>query len=152
MVLKRLRAAARARPAGFAMVDVLVALVLLAFALAGACATLIQAMRATHGALLTMRAVDLAADLTEALRDVTLVTQAEALLPAWRERVRAALPVAGMTPGEYAALEPVARVEDGAAHPPTAIHEVVLRWIASADGARRELRIPVALANAAVSP
>ena len=49
------------------MLDVLVALLLLAVTLTGACATLVQTLRATHAALLASRATDLAADLLGAV-------------------------------------------------------------------------------------
>jgi hypothetical protein len=135
----------QARTAGFAMVDVLVALLLLAVVLTGACATLIQAMRSTHSALLTTRAVDLAADLTEGLRGVTSATQAEALWSAWRERVSTVLPVGGMDPEEFAAL--VALPRDGqAADAVSRRYELTLRWHEGRAGGLRELRLPVTVA------
>jgi Tfp pilus assembly protein PilV len=76
--------------AGFALVDALVALLLLAVVLLASMAALLKGMHATHGAVLTGRAVDLAADLLEQHRaDATPV---EALLPAWHARVAAQLP------------------------------------------------------------
>jgi Tfp pilus assembly protein PilV len=78
--------------AGFALVDALVALLLLAVVLLASMAALLKGMQATHGAVLTGRAVDLAADLLEQHRaDAAPVA---ALLPAWNARVEAELPEA----------------------------------------------------------
>lgn len=132
------------RHAGFAMIDVLVALLLLAVTLTGACATLVQTMRATHGALLATRAVDLAADLTEELHDATSVAEADALLTAWRARVSATLPVAGMEQDEFATLIAVAPAEGSAATADVPHHfELRLRWREGVDRAQRELALPV---------
>lgn len=126
------------------MVDVLFALLLLAVVLTGTCATLIQAMRATHAALLTTRAVDLAADLAEELRGVSAASQLEPLVSAWRERVSASLPVTGMSPDEYGALVAVPPGAHGA--PEQAVrHRVRLRWRDAVDGTVRELALPVAI-------
>lgn len=129
--------------AGFVMVDVLVALLLLAVVLTGACATLIQSMRITHDALLATRAVDLAADLTEELRGVTSVSQVEPLVSAWRERVGASLPVEGLEPEEFAALLALP-LPDQAGGPASRRYELVLRWRAPPQSGLRELRLPVA--------
>jgi hypothetical protein len=120
---------------------VLVALLLLAVTLMGACAMLVQTMRATHGALLATRAVDLAADLTEELHNVTSVTQAEAAIAAWRARIGEVLPVAGLEPDEVAALEPTRRNTAEADGPVR--YELTLRWRDARRGLR-ELRLPVA--------
>lgn len=134
-----------ARSAGFAMIDVLVALLLMAVVLTGACATLIQTMRATHAALLATRAVDLAADLTEALRGVDSVAEAEPLVSAWRVRVSAALPVAGMEPEEYAGLVAVAPADASGAEDETPRLQVQLRWRDGTEGTVRELALPVTI-------
>lgn len=133
-----------ARNKGFAMVDVLVALLLLAVALASACATLIQTMRAMHGALLATRAVDLAADLTEELRGVTSATQAQSMVNAWRERVSVALPVAGLEPEQFAALMPLPVEEGQAGDAAPRRYELTLRWHGPPAAELRELRLPVA--------
>jgi Tfp pilus assembly protein PilV len=80
----------RHQESGFALVDALVALLLLAVVLLASLAALLKGMQATHGAVLTGRAVDLAADLLEQHRaDATPVA---ALLPAWNARVESTLP------------------------------------------------------------
>jgi Tfp pilus assembly protein PilV len=113
------------RNAGLAMLDVLVALLLLALTLTGACVTLVQAMRASHGALLATRAADLAADLTEDLQTARSPAQADALMAAWRRRVALDLPVADMEPGEFASLRPVPPAALG--DPPTVVEAYELR-------------------------
>jgi len=125
------------------MLDVLVALLLLAVALTGACVTLIQALRATGDALRAAQAADLAADFTEGLRGETSPAEREALLASWRIKVAAALPVAGMMPGEFASLEPVAANPAEGAAPAVPLLHLRLRWHASGDEVR-ELRLPLA--------
>lgn len=124
------------------MIDVLVALLLLAVSLAGACATLIQTMRATHGALLTTRAVDLAADLTEELRGATSVTEAGMMVEAWRGRVRAILPVRGLAPQIFAELAPVPAQEGQTGGAPQRF-ELTLRWHDSPGTGLRDIHLPV---------
>lgn len=133
----------QARSAGFAMLDVLVALLLLAMVLTGTCVVLIQTLRATSDALLATRAVDLAADFTEDLHGVTSAEQADALLAAWRARVATLLPVAGMTPEDFASLTPTPPVTAGDTEPVVEIFELRLRWRA-ARNETRELILPVA--------
>lgn len=126
------------RHAGFAMLDVLVALLLLAVALAGASVTLIQSMRATHGALLGMHAADLAADLAEELRNVNSVTLRDSTMTAWRDRAVTLLPARGLDPDQFATLR-----ASTAAGRTTAEYELHLRWHDAPRGAVRELRVPV---------
>lgn len=123
------------------MLDVLVALLLLALTLTGACLTLLQTLRASHEALLATRAVDLAADLAEDLLGATSVTQVDTVLAAWRARVGSVLPVAGMDPEQFASLAEVARVPGDDAPP---LRELTLRWMAVSARAPRELRLPLA--------
>lgn len=73
--------------AGFAMVDALVALLLLAVVLLAAMAALLRGMQATHGAVLTGRAVDLAADLLEQHR-ARPEESLDSLLPEWNARLQ----------------------------------------------------------------
>jgi type II secretory pathway pseudopilin PulG len=136
---------ASVRGAGFALVDVLVALLLLAIVITGACATLIHTMRVTRDALLATEAVDLAADLAEELRTVGSITQARELLPAWRERVRRALPVAGLGAEDLATLVLAGPVDDPGGYDGPGRHEVRLRWRASTAGGMRELILPVTI-------
>jgi len=80
------------RNTGFAMIDALIALLLFAVGLLAACAALVHGMRATHGAVLGGRAVDMAADLAEDIRGVD-ADAAGAAFTAWQARVEAALPL-----------------------------------------------------------
>lgn len=138
------------RAAGFALLDVLLALLLLAVALTGACATLVQTMRSTREALLATRAVDLATDLAEALRGADTPQQTEAVLEAWRVRAGEALPTAGLAAEHFADLRALpTTAEIGAAG--VVLHELTLRWRSSADGAVSALSLPLAL-SAAASP
>jgi len=130
------------RHGGFAMIDVLVALLLLAVTLTGACATLVQTMRATHQALVATRSVDLAADLTEELLDVTSRAQADAVLIAWRNRVAVVLPVAEMDPREFASLTAAYELMES----PPYRYELTLRWRIARTREIRELSLPVTTA------
>jgi hypothetical protein len=127
------------------MVDVLVALLLLALTLTGACVTLIQAMRSTHGALLATRAVDLAADLAEELRVAASDAEAATLLSEWRARAASVLPAAGPAPEDFASLVPIppAGGEAGSALLVDGFL-LTLRWQAAPGGAVREMVLPVA--------
>lgn len=131
------------RQSGFAMLDVLVALLLLAVTLTGACSSLIHAMRATQESLFATRAVDLAADLAEEARMAGTTEAADAMLAAWRERVRAALPVTGLEPEQFASLN--AAPPDGEDEPAMdAPHQVLtLRW-RGVSGQLEELTLPLA--------
>jgi hypothetical protein len=127
------------------MVDVLVALLLLALTLTGACVTLIQAMRSTHGALLATRAVDLAADLAEELRVAASDAEAATLLSEWRARAASVLPAAGPAPEDFASLVPI---PPGGGEAGSALlvdgFLLTLRWQAAPGGAVREMVLPVA--------
>lgn len=132
----------RMRQDGFAMLDVLTALMLLAVTLTVACVTLIQTMRSTHDALLATRAVDLAADLSEALKQAQGPDELEPLVTAWRERVRATLPVAGIAPEEVASVAAVTDSEREAVDPQDTFHVLTLHW-RGARGNVEELILPV---------
>src|SRR5690606_24448996 len=110
------------------MLDVLIALLLLAVTLTGACATLVHTMRSTHDALLATRAVDLAADLSEELKHLAATMAPEEAVGAWRERVRAALPVAGLAPEQFASLVIADTAGTGEPGADGALHLVTLRW------------------------
>ena len=125
------------------MLDVLVALLLLAMVLTGTCVTLIHTMRATGAALLATRAVDLAADFTEDLRGATSVAQADSLLVAWRSRVATQLPVSGMQPEEIASLGPASAAPAGQTESAVGTYLLTLRWRAAQEETR-ELKLPVA--------
>jgi type II secretory pathway pseudopilin PulG len=136
----------RLRQAGMAMVDVLVALLLLAVVLTGACATLMQTMRQVHGALLATRATDLAADLAEELRGAASAAQIDAAVAAWRTRVASTLPVGGLLPDEFASLRRVQTMSGDAAPETGPAYEVTLRWRELPRGAAGQLTLPVAMA------
>src|SRR5688572_108339 len=114
------------RQAGLAMLDVLVALLLLAIVLTGACATLMQTMRQVHGALLATRAADLAADLAEELRAAASAAQIDAAVAAWRTRVASTLPVGGLLPDEFASLRRVQTMPGNAAPEAGPAYEITL--------------------------
>ncbi len=126
------------------MLDVLVALLLLAVVLTGACATSIQAIRATSDALRAMQAADLAADFTEELRTANSAAQAEALVATWRSQVPAMLPVGSMAPEEFFALALLPpHPAQGATAPAVVPRTLRLRWLAAGNDVR-ELILPVA--------
>ena len=77
---------------GFALIDALIALLLLAVVLLAAIAALLRGMHATHDSVLTGRAVDLAADFLEQRRAQPDDMSLEPMLAAWNERLRDALP------------------------------------------------------------
>lgn len=131
-----------AKNAGFAMLDVLIALLLLAVTLTGACATLVQTMRATHGALLATRAIDLAADLTEELHGAASSTQADAVLAAWRVRAASAIPAAAVDAEEFASLTPAVEL----AEPVPGRYQLTLRWRDTRSDDVRQLSLPVTTA------
>jgi Tfp pilus assembly protein PilV len=133
----------RLRNAGFAMLDVLVALLLLAMVLTGTCVTLIHTMRATGAALLASRAVDLAADFTAELRGATSGTQADTMLVAWRSRIAALLPVSGMEPEDLASLAPAPPAAAGETQAAIRSYQLTLRWRVAPEEIR-ELKLPVA--------
>ncbi len=78
--------------AGFALIDVLVALVLFAVVLLAAMAALLKGMHAMHEAALAGRAVDLAADLLEARRAQPQGAALQPLLDAFDEQLQRTLP------------------------------------------------------------
>lgn len=118
--------------AGLAMIDVLIALLLLGIALTGTGVTLVQTMRSTQGALLSGRAIDLASDLAEELRLATTPAAARATLSIWQARVATILPVSGVA-GEHATV---------AASSAQGHIDIVLRWRRDA-GHIQELRVPI---------
>lgn len=143
----------RVHHAGFAMIDVLVALLLLAITLTGACVTLIKAQRATHSALLASRAVDLAADLAEELQSVSSITESDAVVAAWRARASTQLPVAGMEPDEFASLMQLAAgPEPATISGDVRRRELTLRWRDERAGGVRQLTLLVAVPFAEASP
>jgi type II secretory pathway pseudopilin PulG len=137
------RDARRPGTAGFALVEALVSLLLLAIALLGAGRAVVEAMAGQHAALLRTRAADLASDLAEAVRG----SSADAALPelvAWQSEASSQLPRA------YAQALTLER--SGSAHILPADHEIVLQWRGGNDGAIAELRLPVSIAPLEASP
>jgi hypothetical protein len=130
---------------GFAMLDVLVALMLLALTLTAACMTLVQTLRATHDALLATRAVDLAADLSEELKRIQAPGDLDPLLAELRERLRGTLPVAGIAPEDMASLAPFINPDDAEPLPQDSVRLLTLRW-RGARGTVEELQLPVVVA------
>lgn len=123
------------------MIDVLVALLLLALTLAGACALLVNTMRSTRSALLTTRAVDLAADLAEDLLAAGAATPSAQQLASWRAQVAAVLPVGGLAEERFAQLAAVQGPAPTAGAP--RLWQATLRW--NEGGGLRELSLPLSL-------
>ena len=97
---------------GFALTEVLVAVLLTALALVGAEAALLQCQADQRAALLRSRAIDLAADLAEALRAAPDAAAASSAALAWQQEASNHLPAAipqanplqhGAAPDELAA-------------------------------------------------
>ncbi len=82
------------RLSGFALTEAMVALLLLAIALLGAGAALVESLAAQRTALLQSRAADLASNLAEALRAAPDSATATAEIQAWRSAVLLQLPQA----------------------------------------------------------
>jgi Tfp pilus assembly protein PilV len=99
---------------GFALIDTLVALLLFAVMLLAAMAALLHGMRAMHAAVLTGRAVDLAADLLEQHRAQPAGTAIEPLRDAWLQRVATELP-AGAQATALALVQPLLPADAAAA-------------------------------------
>lgn len=140
------------RQTGFAMFDVLVAMLLLAISLTGACLSLVHTMRTTHAALLATRAVDLATDLSEQLRHAGSATQVAALLVAARARIATVLPVAGLEPEQMLRLESLPPPAEAEAAMPSGGAQLVLRWRAAGGPAPHELRLPLSSVPEAAAP
>jgi Tfp pilus assembly protein PilV len=129
----------RGKPAeGFAMLEVLIALLLFAVALLGSCASLVHGMRAAHSALLLTRAVDLAADLAEDVRGLPAGGEVDAAVAQWHERVGSALPVSS---ADFAGATTVT------ADPLSPQLDLWLRWRDPSAGASQELQLPAILAT-----
>lgn len=119
---------------GFGLVDALVALTLLALTLLGALGSLHFAMRATRAAGWQVHAVDLVADLDEALQSGAATDP----LPAWQARVQHDLPAGAVR------LEP--RVLAAGASG-LAWHDARLTWNAMPGQPTASLSLPVSQAR-----
>lgn len=84
---------------GFALTEVLVSILLLAIAMLGAAAALVDCLAGQRAALLQTRAADLAANLAEALRAAPDAASAGAEIDAWVALARSSLPLAEATAG-----------------------------------------------------
>lgn len=78
---------------GFALVETMVALLLLAIAMLGAVAAVVQSLAGQRAALLQSQAADLAGNLAEALRSAPDQATAQAEIDLWQSSVRRVLPV-----------------------------------------------------------
>jgi hypothetical protein len=114
------------RQSGSGLIDTLVALLLLAFSLLGACTLLIRTLAASRAATIQTTAIDLAADLSEELAAEALRASVPSIpdevVRAWRLRVSDALPT-GIPPlDQFASFAPPVislRWWDPAMHRPT---------------------------------
>ncbi|MEO8316578.1 MAG: hypothetical protein ABI645_17500, partial [Pseudomonadota bacterium] len=79
---------------GFALMEALIALLLLATAMIGAGTAMVHSLAGQRAALLRTQAVDLAADLAEALRAAPDAAAQEAEISAWQAAVLRRLPQA----------------------------------------------------------
>jgi type II secretory pathway pseudopilin PulG len=126
--------------AGFALIEALVALMLLSLGLFGAASTMLRGQAELRATLMATRAADLAGDLVEQLRAATTSATRERLIPAWQQSVRNALstsPAAGTAEGLLVAV--------AAAGGLPASHAIRIRWWDPALRAPRRLELPVAL-------
>lgn len=80
--------------AAFALVEALVALLLLAVAVLGAVGTVVESLAGQRGMLLRSQAADLAADLAEALRSAPDPQTVQGEIRSWQNTVRRRLPQA----------------------------------------------------------
>jgi Tfp pilus assembly protein PilV len=78
---------------GFGLVDVLVALLLLAVTLLGTGTALVRTQAASQAAMLQTRAIDLMADLAEDLRPGADAATGKGMLTGWLTRVAGELPM-----------------------------------------------------------
>jgi len=91
--LSRKERPARGVQHGIGLVDTLVALLLLALSLLGACTMIVRTMGASHAAAVQTIAVDLATDLAEDLRADPVDPLDIDAMQDWRNRVAETLPV-----------------------------------------------------------
>lgn len=95
------------RLSGFALIEALVALLLLAVAVVGAVRAMVESLAGQHGVLLRVQAADLAGDLAEALRSAPDDATAAAEIRSWQSTVARRLPagegriLAGAAPNAF---------------------------------------------------
>jgi type IV pilus assembly protein PilV len=140
MIASAATAAAREESAGFALMETLVALLLLALGLFGAASTMIRGQAELRATLLATRAADLAGDLAEQLRANGALATRDLLLPPWQQSVRDTLSTASAEGAAEGLLEAVAAT--GAL--PTS-HTIRVRWYDPALRSPRRLELPIVL-------
>jgi type II secretory pathway pseudopilin PulG len=131
---------------GFALTEAMVALLLLAIAMLGAGAALIQAVAGQRSALLQTRAADLAGDLAEALRAAPDAATAAAEIRLWQAAARDLLPQAQPIALPRSTTTP----SPGTPRLPVRF-DIRLQWRDSAAGMSAQLSLPLAV-NAATGP
>jgi Tfp pilus assembly protein PilV len=139
--------ARRATAAGFGLVDALVALVLLALTLLGACGGLHFALRAAHAATLQARAVDLVADLGEDVYGGD-AARLQAALGTWRGRVINDLPVNPRAASSLATRQ----LQHAALNDPVEWFDLRLSWNGLPGTRNDALRLPLTTAATGLSP
>jgi Tfp pilus assembly protein PilV len=127
---------------GFALVETLVALVLLALGLFGAASTMIRGQAELRATLRATQAADLAGDLAEQLRADATSAARDMLIPAWQQSVRNALSTA--TP-EGAAEGLLEAVSTAGGLPNS--HTIRIRWWDPALRVPRRLELPIVLST-----
>jgi type II secretory pathway pseudopilin PulG len=131
---------------GFALTEALVALLLLAIAMLGAGAALIQAVAGQRAALLQTRAADLAGDLAEALRAAPDAVTADAEVRSWRAAALELLPQA-----EARVLPRVPALSGPALSVLPTRFDIRLQWRDGAARAPAQLSLPLGF-DAVVGP
>jgi type IV pilus modification protein PilV len=124
---------------GFALVETLTALLLLAIALLGTLAALIHGIADNHSARLRSQAADLAADLAESIRNARAPLR-ENLTTQWRTRVASALPLGNPALADFATLT----MSSAPGESPVQLN-VALRWWDPATHAPTRLELPIVL-------
>ena len=132
---------------GTGLVDTLVALLLLALSLLGACTMIVRTMGASHAAALQTMAADLATDLAEDLRAGAIDPLDVQAIQEWRSRVAETLPVGTPPLDAFAGVAP----EPQQAGKPRALN-VSLRWWDPAIHLPATLSMQVAAAQALPEP
>jgi Tfp pilus assembly protein PilV len=127
---------------GVALIEAMVALLLLAVGIHGAASTMIRGQAELRATLLSIRAVDLAADLAELLRAGQGAVAATGL-EGWRESAATAL---SMAPPAARASGTLERAALATGLPSS--HSIVLQWWDPGLRAPRRLDLPVLAASA----
>jgi Tfp pilus assembly protein PilV len=129
------------RAAGFALMEALLALLLLAVAVGGAGSALVESLAGQRSAQLRTRAADLAADMAEALRATPDAASLQTEIALWQALVQQQLP--GGASQVLVRPQPSATRE---AMP--AGFDIQLQWRDGRMAAPAQLQLPIALAPA----